>query len=158
MHVLADGHGDFPYSKKILNGWEESVVKHELIDDVSPVVGWYRNPSTASKHSVRITYESGGKWKSVQPGLIFVREVDGVLVPSIIDPHGAHLGDALPKLKALAQYAAAYGDNYHRITAVGLEKDNHLIGIDLKDPKVQMAVFEPQRTRPASRRSSSALD
>lgn len=94
-----------------------------------------------------MTYEAAGEWKSVQPDLIFVREVQGLLVPSIVVPHGTHLGDALPKLKALVAYAATHGARHQRITAVGVEKDGHLIGIDVKDPQVQMDVFGLRPTR-----------
>lgn len=139
-HVLADEDGAFPLEAK-LNRWERTAILHELADSADPVVGWYRNPSSASKHSIRVPYqEASGKWKSVQPDLIFVREKDGTLVPSIIDPHGAHLSDAHPKLKALAHYAGQHGDSYDRILAIGVERDGHLISIDLKSPTIQMAV------------------
>ena len=151
-HVLADAHGFFPLEPK-LNRWERAAIEHELGDKSDPVVGWYRNPSSASKHSVRVPYEAAGKWKSMQPDLIFVREDQGLLVPSIVDPHGAHLGDASPKLKALAEYANRHGDRYGRIIAVGIEEDGYLIGISLKDPAIQRAVFES----PADKDSIVAL-
>ena len=106
------------------------------------MIGWYRNPSTATSHSLRITYEASGTWRSVQPDLVFVSEGDdGLLRASIIDPHGAHLGDAHPKLKALALYADEHGSNFERIVAIGMEKDDNLIGLDLLDPKVRAAVY-----------------
>lgn len=149
-HVLANEKGLFPLEAK-LNRWERSVIEHELHD--GDVLGWYRNPSTASRHSLRVTYEAGDGWKSVQPDLIFVREHDGVLVPSIIDPHGAHLSDASPKLRALAEYASRHGDRFGQITAIGVEKDGYLIGLNLLDASVQRAVFES----PADKDSILAL-
>lgn len=150
LHVLADAMGKFPLEPK-LNRWERAAIEHELRDDT--VLGWYRNPSMASKHSVRVIYQAGTNWKSVQPDLIFVREKDGVLWPSIVDPHGVHLSDASPKLKALAEYASRHGDRYDQITAIGVEKDEHLIGLNLKDSGVQRAVFES----PADKDSIVAL-
>ena len=38
---------------------------------------------------------------------------------SIVDPHGHHVPDALPKLRRLAEFAAAYGVSFHRIESVG---------------------------------------
>ena len=47
LHVLADEGGNFPLEPK-LNRWERAVIAHELTDEESPpLVGWYRNPSTA---------------------------------------------------------------------------------------------------------------
>lgn len=133
-HVLADSNGDYPLDVK-LNRWERTAIRKEVTGSVA----WYRNPSAAGKHSLRIAYQHGDSWKSVQPDLIFVSEA---LKPSVIDPHGAHLGDASPKLKALAQYADEYGEIFERIIAVGAEKDGVLYGIDLLDPKVRKAVYE----------------
>jgi type III restriction enzyme len=140
-HVLSDSTGAYPLDVR-LNRWERAVIAQETKDDTT-VVGWYRNPSSAGKHSLRIVYKDGDSWKSVQPDLILVsRNDEDSLRPSVIDPHGAHLGDALPKLKALAQYADEYGDKFERIIAIGVEKDNALYGINLKDPKVRKAVYE----------------
>jgi type III restriction enzyme len=143
-HVLSDSSGDFPLDVK-LNRWERAVIRAEVAKD--EVVGWYRNPSSASKNSLRIPYETNeGTWKSVQPDLIFVAKTQDGLRPSIIDPHGAHLGDALPKLKALARYAASNGDRFERIIAIGVEQDRAgdktLIGLDLKSPEIQQKVYE----------------
>lgn len=141
-HVVAGADGRFPLDAK-LNRWERAAIAHELAN--ASVRGWYRNPSVATKHSLRVPYQAGDGWKSVQPDLVFVTESeDGSLRPSIIDPHGAHLGDALPKLKALAQYADQHGSLFERIIAVGAEKDDHLIGIDLLDPAVRAAVYGAQ--------------
>lgn len=140
-HVLADEHGEFPLDVK-LNRWERAVIYQETKNDA--VVGWYRNPSSASKHSLRIAYQDGDSWKSVQPDIIIVSQAatDGTLRPSIIDPHGAHLGDASAKLKALAKYADDHGDKFDRIIGVGLEKGGDLYGIDLKDSGIRKAVYE----------------
>jgi type III restriction enzyme len=137
MHVLADPDGDFPLDLK-LNRWERAVIAQEAEDSA----GWYRNPSTAGKNSLRIAYEDGDIWKSVQPDLIFVNRINVELRPSIVDPHGAHLGDASPKLKALAQYADEHGDLFDRIIAIGVEKAGALYGINMLDSKVRKSVYE----------------
>lgn len=136
-HVLSDESGEFPLDMK-LNRWERAVIAREA----GSAAGWYRNPPTAGKSSLRIAYDAAGAWKSVQPDLVFVHEVDEQLRPSIIDPHGAHLGDASPKLKALAQYADEHGELYDRIIAIGTEKDGVLYGINMLDSKVRKAVYE----------------
>lgn len=140
LHVLSAADGKFPLDAK-LNRWERAVIAQETKDG-SPVVGWYRNPSAASNHSLRIPYQDGDSWKSVQPDFVFVAKVHGGLLPSIVDPHGAQLGDALPKLKALAQYADEHGDKFERIIAIGVEKGGILFGINLLNSKVRKAVYE----------------
>lgn len=140
-HVLATANGDYPIDAK-LNRWERQVIKVE--SEKVETVGWYRNPSSASKHALRIPYRipASGLWKSVQPDLIFVTKTDGGLRPSIVDPHSAHQGDTSPKVKALAQYADKHGDIYERIIFIGVEKDGGLYGIDLLDPGIRPAVYQ----------------
>lgn len=138
-HVLSVETGDFPLDMKLAdNRWERATIRQEESDSLA---GWYRNPSGTSKHSLRIVHKSGDTWRSVQPDFVFVHESGGELMPSIVDPHGAHLGDALPKLQALAQYADEHGDEFDRIIAVGVEKEGDLIGLDLKHSKVRQAVY-----------------
>lgn len=140
-HVLATDTGDFPLDPK-LNRWERAVIARELSDD--SMVGWYRNPSAATSQSLCVPYKAGERWKSVQPDLIFVNEAaSGSLEASIIDPHGAHLGDASPKLKALAEYAARHGSSFARILAIGVEtSDQELIALDLLNAAIQRVVYE----------------
>lgn len=138
-HVLATDSGGYPLDLKMAgNRWERAAIREE---ESGSLVGWYRNPSGASKYSLRVVHKPGDAWRSVQPDFVFVHKVDDELKPSIIDPHGAHLGDALPKLQALAQYADEHGDEFDRIIAVGVERDRDLIGLDLKRSKVRQAVY-----------------
>lgn len=140
-HLLSTADGDYPLEPKMAkNRWERATIKHEL--GLGTMAGWYRNPSSAGKHSLRIAHRSGDSWRSVQPDFVFVHAADGELLPSIVDPHGAHLGDAAPKLKALAEYADQFGSQFDRIIAVGIEKDGALQGLDLKDQKIRRAVYE----------------
>ncbi|MBF6177507.1 DEAD/DEAH box helicase [Nocardia otitidiscaviarum] len=133
-HLLSDSNGDYPLDIK-LNRWERATIAQEIPN----CIAWYRNPSAAGKNSLRIAHKTGETWKSIQPDLIFISADNR---PSIIDPHGSHLSDAAPKLKALAEYADEYGDHFARIIAVGVEKDNVLYGLDLKNPKTRRAVYE----------------
>jgi len=140
-HVLSTAEGDYPLELNMAkNRWERATIKHEQA--LGTLEGWYRNPSAAGKHSLRIAHKSGDAWRSVQPDFVFVHLVDGELRPSIIDPHGAHLGDSAPKLKALAEYADEHGSLFDRIIAVGIEKDGDLRGLDLRSAKVRRAVYE----------------
>jgi len=140
-HVLATAEGDYPLELRTANNrWERATIKCEL--GLDTIAGWYRNPSSAGENSLRIAHKAGNEWRSVQPDFVFVHESDGEFRASLIDPHGAHLGDAAPKLKALAEYADAHGDEFDRIIAVGVEKDGVLYGINLKSPKIRRAVYE----------------
>ena len=140
-HLLATADGNYPLDLRMAkNRWERATIKHE--QSLGTLDGWYRNPSAAGKNSLRIAHKSGDAWKSVQPDFIFVHSTDDDLLPSIVDPHGAHLGDSGPKLKALAEYADEHGDKFDRIIGVGVEKDGDLYGLDLKDSKVRRAVYE----------------
>lgn len=140
-HLLCTSDGDYPLELKMAkNRWERATIVHE--QSLGTLEGWYRNPSSAGKHSLRIAHKSGDAWKSVQPDFVFVHLVDDNLRPSIVDPHGAHLGDSAPKLKALAEYADEYGSQFDRIIAVGVEKDGVLQGLDLKSSKIRRAVYE----------------
>lgn len=57
----------------------------------------------------------------------------------IVDPHGHHLGDALPKLRGLAAYAERHGHHYQRIDAVAKVGDTLRV-LDLTEPSVRGAV------------------
>ena len=52
---------------------------------------------------------------------------------SIVDPHGHHLADALPKLRGFAEFAATHGEFFHRIESVARMKDGTLRVLDLTD-------------------------
>lgn len=150
-HILATAEGDFPLDLKMKkNRWERATIKQEQTETLE---GWYRNPSGAGVHSLRIAHESGEAWKSVQPDFVFVHRVDGELCPSVIDPHGAYLGDSATKLKALAEYADEHSHHFDRIIAVGAEKEGALYGLDLKKTKIRRAVYES----PADRASIEKL-
>lgn len=134
-HMLCDEHGMFPED---FNSWEGEVVKSELTR--AGAIAWYRNPSRASQDSLGIIYEDGGEPRIVRPDFVFfVQQDDGTAVADIVDPHGIQFGDAMPKLKGLAQYAERFGDQYRRIEAVAKIGDKFRV-LDLKEAATRASV------------------
>ncbi len=86
-----------------------------------------------------------GRWieaKTLRPDFIFfTRQPDGSIAASIVHPHGHHLADALPKLRGLAAYAEAHGDQFQRIDAVA-KVDGSLRVLDLTEAPVRTAVAD----------------
>lgn len=74
------------------------------------------------------------------PDFVMFHRTDEGIKPSIVDPHGYHLGDALAKLRGLATYAAEHGDTFARIDAVIEDKSKQLLALDLKSEAVRAAV------------------
>ncbi|MFD1882167.1 DEAD/DEAH box helicase [Paracoccus pacificus] len=135
QHLLCDDDGNFPED---FNSWEGEVVKAELAR--AGTVGWYRNPSRASQDSLGVIYEEGGSPKIVRPDFVFfARLPDGTVAADIIDPHGIQFGDAIPKLKGLADYAEAFGSQYRRIEAVAKIGDKFR-ALDLTEASTRAAV------------------
>lgn len=73
------------------------------------------------------------------PDFVFFHGDQQKVKVSIVDPHGIHLSDALPKLRGLADFAEAYGDELHRIEAIA-EIDGSLRVLDLRADKVRAAI------------------
>ena len=135
QHLLCDDDGKFPED---FNTWEGEVVNAELAR--AGTVGWYRNPSRASQDSLGVIYEEGGSPKIVRPDFVFfARLPDGTVAADIIDPHGIQFGDAIPKLKGLADYAEAFGSQYRRIEAVAKIGDKFR-ALDLTEASTRAAV------------------
>lgn len=136
-HLLADENGEFPV---VLNDWETDVLETEMKRD--GFVAWYRNPSRSSQDSLAIAYDSGNNAiKTVRPDFIFFNQGHSGIEVSIVDPHGFHLGDALPKLRGLAQYADDHGGDFQRIEAVAKVGDKLRV-LDLTEESVRTAVTE----------------
>lgn len=151
-HMLCDEHGMFPED---FNSWEGEVVKSELAR--AGAVAWYRNPSRASQDSLGIIYEDGGQPRIVRPDFVFfVRQDDGTVAADIVDPHGIQFGDAMPKLKGLAQYAERFGDQYRRIEAVAKIGDKFRV-LDLKEAATRASVSAATTIR-ALYESADAFD
>jgi type III restriction enzyme len=141
-HLLSDEKGMYPIGK--VKGWELSVLDTELARDNT--VAWYRNPSAASKDAIQIPWQDSKRWRSMQPDLLFFsRRADGGIGASIVDPHGHHLGDALGKLKGLADFAEEFGEHFIRIDAItgfsGAAKGSLRL-LDMTDAEVRKAVRE----------------
>lgn len=155
LHLMSDDDGQFPLTS--LNSWEREIVLAELARP--NVRGWYRNPSRAAVDSLGIAYrdDTTGNWRSMHPDFVFFHEVRGVIVASILDPHGHHLDDALMKLKALAAFAGIYGDVFHRIEALA-EVDGRMKVIDLKSQASRKALAVHEGSPADVYRSSIAVD
>jgi hypothetical protein len=134
LHLLCDDQGEYPAQ---LGTWERQVLEAEMARD--GFTFWYRNPDRPSQDSLGIAYEDGDDTKIVRPDFLFFAEQDGDVVVDIIDPHGFHLADALPKLKGLASYAETHSEIYRRIEAVA-EAGGKLRVLDMTRPDVRQAV------------------
>lgn len=65
---------------------------------------------------------------------------------NIIDPHGQHLADSLPKLLGLADYAEKYCSSFQTIKAITSSGDTYR-SLDLKNSVVRDAI----RTAPSAK-------
>lgn len=136
-HLMSDDNGDFPVGS--LNEWELGVLDEEMSDP--DFLAWYRNPSRASEDALAIAYRDGqDNWRRMCPDFVFFHGSDDDVKVSIVDPHGHHLADALPKLRGLSEFAEEYGDQFHRIEAVARMEDSTLRVLDLTKESVRNAV------------------
>ena len=135
-HLMADENGHFPLSG--FNAWERKVVKVELARPGT--VAWYRNPPRSSGDSLCIAYRNEvGNWRGLYPDFVFFERVDGVIRPSIIDPHRHDLDDTLLKLRALARFAKEFGEEFHRIESLS-EINGKMRRLDLKSEAIRKHV------------------
>lgn len=134
-HLLCDEHGKFPEE---LNRWEAKVQAVEM--ERGERIGWYRNPSRTSQDSLGIVYDYAGNTEIMRPDfLFFSKDASGAVVVDIVDPHGDHLADSLPKLRGLADYVEKHGADFGRIEAVA-EVDGSYRVLDLKAAEVRELV------------------
>jgi len=134
-HLLADKDGKYPAE---LNEWERTVVEAEA--KRAGFRFWYRNPQQPGQSSLGIASLEDEQFKIVRPDFIFFAEQDGKVVVDLVDPHGLHLADALPKLQGLAAYANEHSDAYRRIETVA-EACGKLRVLDLTRADVRQAVL-----------------
>jgi type III restriction enzyme len=135
-HLLCDENGNYPAE---LKSWEQQVLETE--SKRGGFSAWYRNPSQPGQSSLGIAYLDGNEYKIVRPDFIFfATSGDGKVVADIVDPHGTHLADALPKLKGLALYAKTHAQVYRRIISVAEVKKDKLRALDLKREDVRDAI------------------
>ncbi|QRM20762.1 type III restriction endonuclease subunit R [Dechloromonas sp. TW-R-39-2] len=136
-HLLCDASGNYPAE---LNAWEEKVVVTEMKRDGFSF--WYRNPQQPGQSSLGIAYLSGEQYGIIRPDFIFFASLaDGTIVADIVDPHGLHLADALPKLQGLALYAEKHATVFRRLESVA-EAHGKLRVLDLMNEAVRKAIAE----------------
>lgn len=151
---VADRHdtGGKKYPKHVVNdpkthmAWfnlyasEDAVVMHEL--KKPNVICWYRNPvGKSTGNSLRIAYRLGDDRKTLHPDFIFFEKVGNQEMPAIVDPHGIHLADTLPKLKGVARYVEDFGDTYSRYWFVSDYKGKATY-LDMKDPETRAFILD----------------
>ncbi|MFZ2165992.1 MAG: DEAD/DEAH box helicase family protein [Propionibacteriaceae bacterium] len=137
LHLMSDERGNFPIAS--LNGWELEILDREMTR--AGARAWYRNPGRASDDSLAVAYMGArGNWRRVCPDFIFFHEIGGTVRASIVDPHGFHLADSMPKLRGLANFAAEYSSEFHRIEAVAKLSDGRVRVLDLTDAAVRGAI------------------
>ncbi|MBS0407734.1 MAG: DEAD/DEAH box helicase family protein [Proteobacteria bacterium] len=140
-HLLCDQNGVYPAE---LNDWERAV-----LDAESKRPGfrfWYRNPQQPGQSSLGVAYREEKQYAIVRPDFVFFADQDGAVVVDLVDPHGLHLADALPKLQGLALYAASHASRYRRIESVA-KLDGKLRVLDLTRADVQRAIASATSTK-----------
>ncbi len=131
---MCDESGNYPAQ---LNHWETTVFETETKRE--GFAFWYRNPQYTGQSSLGIAYVETEQYKIVRPDFLFFAEQNSEVVVDLVNPHGLHLADALPKLKGLALYAKHHSDAFRRIESVA-EVKGKLRVLDLKRQDVQDAV------------------
>ena len=136
-HLMSDGRGDFPIGS--LNQWEFEVLDREM--SRFGFLAWYRNPSRPSADALAIAYQNDqGHWRLMCPDFVFFHGDSQNMKVSIVDPHGHHLADALPKLRGMAEFASEHGGPFHRIESIARVNDGNLRVLDLTEPHVREAI------------------
>lgn len=133
------------FPEDLKTSWEKHVLATESAR--SGYIAWYRNPARASQDSLGVSYHENDKYSIVRPDFVFFAEGnDEEIAVDIVDPHGHHLSDALPKLKGLAQYAETHADHYRRIEAVA-EVDGVYKVLDLTEKGVRDKILESEAAK-----------
>jgi len=137
LHLLAAEDGTVPVEFE--SSWEQQVLDTELAQP--GFIGWYRNPNRGVKESLAVAYQpEPGEWAALRPDYIFFsRSSTGKLMVNLVDPHGHHLADAIPKLQGLAKFADQFADEFDRIESVA-DAEGKLRVLDLKKHSVREAI------------------
>ncbi|MET8709174.1 DEAD/DEAH box helicase [Streptomyces californicus] len=137
MHLMSTDDGTVPMYFR--SQWEADVLDAET--QHPGFKGWYRNPDRATKDSLAIAYKDElGDWRALRPDFIFFgTSHDGRVVADLVDPHGHHLSDALPKLRGLVDFAERFSVEFRRIESVA-ETGGKLRVLDITKPAVRQAI------------------
>ncbi|WP_338538778.1 DEAD/DEAH box helicase family protein [Janibacter terrae] len=138
LHLMAANDEDHSYPVD-LNEWEKHVLDSE--SKQPGFKGWYRNPARATNESLAVAYkDNSGVWKALRPDFIFFgSDHNGAVVADLVDPHGHHLADAMPKLRGLADFAEKFSSDFRRIESVA-ESGGKMRVLDLTKPPVRDAI------------------
>ena len=124
-HIYVDDDGAFADN---FNNLETEVLNAEIPN----CLGWLRSPDRKG-WSFTIPYQRRpGEYKPVYPDFLFFRQEGDRVVIDILDPHGAHLPDAVSKAKGLALYAEKHGHRFGRIETID-RVDGQLRRLNLKN-------------------------
>ena len=136
-HLMSDPNGNFPIDS--LNQWEIKVIDKEM--GRPGFQAWYRNPARPSGDALAIAYRNAqGHWCRMCPDFLFFHGDSENIKVSIVDPHGPHFADALPKLRGLAEFADTHGESFHRIESIARMNDGTLRVLDLTGPNIREAI------------------
>lgn len=137
-HLMCTENGTTPAD---LNGWERRVLDTEMARQ--SFLAWYRNPARAARESLAVAYRDGdNEWKALRPDFIFfTRRTDGSVGVDLVDPHGYHLSDAMPKLRGMAKFAETYRNHFHRIESVA-DVNGTMRVLDMTKEPVRNAVSQ----------------
>lgn len=113
-HVYVD-ETDSQYWTQVDSPEERTVLDTEL--QRPELVGWYRNPR-GGRRALTIPYELNGEHRGMHPDLIFFHDLGGETKAVLVDPHGPHFADSVPRLAGLVEYAERHGDAYRFIYPV----------------------------------------
>ncbi len=138
-HLMVNPEDElFPF--KTGSTWEDKVLEVEF--SRKDFLCWYRNPSHQGQDSLGIPYENDGRYSMVRPDFIFFgKGKKGEILVDVVDPHGIHFDDALPKLDGLAMYAQKHKDLFRRFESVAKIGDKFRV-LDLMDKTVCDAILK----------------
>lgn len=139
-HLLADGSGNYPLN---LNGPEGDVVHTELArTGPGQVIGWYRNPSSATENALSIPYrKADDTWTTAQPDFIFFqRKADGTVIASVVDPHGTQFNDGIERLRGFATFVESYPDAFAGFESLAHNKAGDMMKLNLLDKATRDAI------------------
>jgi type III restriction enzyme len=141
-HLLCDDQGHFPAN---LNGWETTILKTET--QRPGFKFWYRNPKLPGQDSLGIAYKDGDEVKIVRPDFLFFSvDKNKKVVVDIVDPHGTHLSDSLPRLKGMAAYAMKHSQDFRRVEVIAELKGKMRV-LDLTDAAVRDGIMSARNAK-----------